>query len=45
MPNFEWKVAPNLIEAFVPGGDYFDFVEKTEHDVVCTAPVYKKIKC
>jgi len=45
VPNFEWKVAPNLIEAFVPGGDYFDFVEKTEHDVVCTAPVYKKIKC
>jgi len=42
IPTFEWKVAPNVIEAFVPGGDYFDFVEKVGHDVVCTAPVYEK---
>jgi uroporphyrinogen decarboxylase len=44
LPTFEWKVSQPVIDAFVPGGDVFDFTEAAEHDAVCCAPAYEKIK-
>ena len=44
LPTFEWKVSQPIIDAFVPGGDVFDFVEAADHDAVCCSPSYEKIE-
>ena len=44
VPTFEWKVSQPIIDAFVPGGDVFDFTETADQDAVCCAPSYKKIE-
>ena len=44
VPTFEWKVSQPIIDAFVPGGDVFDFIEAADHDAVCCSPSYKKIE-
>ena len=44
VPTFEWKVSQPIIDAFVPGGDVFDFTEAADQDAVCCAPSYKKIE-
>ena len=44
LPTFEWKVSQTIIDAFVPGGCLFDFVEAADHDAVCCSPSYEKIE-
>ena len=34
VPTFEWKVSQPIIDAFVFGGDVFDFTEAADQDAV-----------
>ena len=34
VPSFEWEIDDISLEAFVPGGDLFDFVEWSDLDAV-----------
>ncbi len=44
LPNFEWKISRPMIEAFVPGGTEYDFIEAVGHDAVCCSPSYEKLE-
>lgn len=44
IPTFEWITSQPVIDAFVPGGNYYDFVEKAGHDAVCCSPFYEKLE-